>query len=291
MKDSLLTDKQKREIIMLISEKKYEGIISILEKIKTGHAGTAKTKDKIFALREIVKFIIASHGNREKDFFETGAYFCGRKEDVSKEIGVMLVWRGYKHNKKAVKEILIETADHPNWEVREYAAGAFANTLYENREFYRDLIKLTKHNSENVRRAVVFSALALRDKENLNNAFSLLEPLMFDNSRYVKKNLGPFILGSYFGNKFPKETIRQLKKWSRIRDVNVRWNIIMSFNNSFGKKYPEDALKILKLFTGDADLTVKRAMISTLRFLNKHHKKTVSDFLKMNKLKILKQAD
>ncbi len=291
MKDSLLTDKQKREIIKLISQKKYAGIISILEKIKTGHAGTAKTKDKMFALRETVKFILESPGNHKKDFYDTGSYFCGRKEDVSKEIGVMLVWRGYKHNKKSVKEILIKTAEHPNWEVREYAAGAFANTLYENREFYKDLIKLTKHTSENVRRAVVFSALALRDKENLDNAFSLLEPLMFDNSRYVKKNLGPFILGSYFGNKFPKETIRQLKIWSRIRDGNVRWNIIMSFNNSFGKKYPEEALKILKLFTGDVDLTVKRAMISTLRFLNKNHKKSVSEFLKKNKLYILKEAD
>ncbi len=291
MKDSLLTEKQKKEILKLIKEKDHAGIISILEKIKTDHAGTAKTKDKMFVLREIVKHIVENSGNREKDFFETGFYFCSREEVVSKEIGISLVWRGYRFNKKKVKEILLKTADHNNWEVREYAAGAFANTHYENREIYKDLQKWTKHPSENVRRAVVFSALALRDKDNCEKAFTLLEPLMFDNSKYVKKNLGPFILGSLFGNKYPRETIRQLRKWSKIRDCNVRWNIIMSFNNSFGNSHPEEALNVLKYFIGDIDLTVKRAMLSTLRFLSKKHKKSVMEFQKKFKLKIIKEAD
>ncbi len=291
MKDSLLTEKNKREIIRLIKEKKFAGMVTILEKIKTGHAGTAKTKDKMFTLREIVKYIIENSDDREKDFFDAGFYFCKRKEDVSEELGISLIWRGYRYDRKRVKEQLLKSADHPNWEVREYAAGAFANTLYENNDLYKDLIKWTKHSSENVRRAVVFSALALRDKENLNRAFSLLEPLLFDDSRYVKKNLGPFILGSCIGNKFPGETFRQLKKWSRIRDSNVRWNIIMSFNNSFGKKYHEDALKVLKYFTGDVDLTVKRAMLSTLKFLYRDHKNDVREFLKKNKLDIIKEAD
>lgn len=290
MKDSLLTEKQKKEILKLIREKKYSGVISILEKIKTSHAGTAKTKDKMFVLREIVKHIIENSANPEKDFFDTGSFLCKRKEDVSSELGISLVWRGYRFNKKSVKELLIKTADHPNWEVREYAASAFANTHYENSDLYKDLIKWTKHSSENIRRAVVFSALALREKQSLSSAFALLEPLMFDDSRYVKKNLGPFILGSYFGNKFPEETIRQLKKWSKIRDGNVRWNIIMSFNNSFGNKYPDEALEVMKRFAGDVDLTVKRAMLSTLKFLNKNHKKSVNEFLKINKLDIFKEA-
>ena len=134
MKDSLLTEKQKKEILKLIRVKKYAGVISILEKIKTSHAGTAKTKDKMFVLREIVKYIIENSSNPEKDFFDTGSSLCKRKEDVSGELGISLVWRGYKFNKKSVKELLIKTANHPNWEVREYAANAFANTHYENSE-------------------------------------------------------------------------------------------------------------------------------------------------------------
>ena len=51
-----------------------------------------------------MKYIIENSKNREKDFFETGCYFCSRKEDVSKEIGISLVWRGYRFNKKEIKE-------------------------------------------------------------------------------------------------------------------------------------------------------------------------------------------
>ena len=291
MNDSLLTEKQKSEVLTLIKAKKYSEIISILEKIKTAHAGTAKTKDKRFVIREIVKFIIDNSKDREKDFFNAGIFFCKRKEEVSKEIGISLVWRGYKFNKEKVKEFLLKIADDPNWEVREYAATAFADTLYLNHDLYKDVIKWTKHPSENIRRAVVFSALALRDKESLQKAFAILEPLMFDSSKYVKKNLGPFILGSHFGNRFPKETIRHLKKWSKIRDENVRWNVIMSFNNSFGNKYPAEALDVLKYFIGDVDLSVKRALLSTLNFLSKRHKKLVDEFKKKNNLDIGKKAD
>jgi len=174
----------------------------------------------------------------------------------------------------------LKIADDTNWEVREYAASAFADTLYNNRGFYNDIMELAKHHSENVRRAVVFSALGLREKESLAKAFSILEILMFDKSKYVKKNLGPFILGSYFGNKFPEETLKKLKQWSNIIDENVKWNVIMSFNNSFGNKHPEDALEILRHFLGDVDLSVKRALTSTLSFLRKRHKKLVDKFIK-----------
>lgn len=278
MKDSLLTEKQKYLILKSIKEKNFSAIITMLEKIKTGHAGTAKTKDKRFVIREVVKYVIENSKTREKDFFNAGSFFCVREEDVSKEIGISLIWRGYKFNPEKVKEILVKIADDSNWEVREYAANAFADTLYHNMDFYKDLMNWTKHSSDNIRRAVVFSALGLKDKENLSKAFAILEPLMFDESKYVKKNLGPFILGSHFGNKFPAETIRQLKKWSKIRDENVSWNIIMSFNNSFGNKFPKEALEVIRLFSGNVDLVVRRAIKSTLNFLSKRHKKMVDEF-------------
>lgn len=280
MNDSLLSEKNKSEIISLIREKNFLKIIQILEAIKTDHAGTAKTKDKRFVIREIVNYIIDNSKNHGKDFLEAGSFFCSRKEAVSKEIGISLVWHSYHINKTKVKEFLLKIADDPNWEVREYAANAFANTLFHNHDIYKDLIKWAHHSSENVRRAVVFSALGLREKEDLEKAFAILELLLFDNSKYVRKNLGPFILGSYFGNKFPRETIVQLKKWSKISDENVRWNIIMAFNNSFGNKYPVEALEVLKYFAGDVDLSVKRTLQSTLNHLSKNHKKLVDAFRK-----------
>ncbi|HMS64342.1 MAG TPA: HEAT repeat domain-containing protein [Ignavibacteria bacterium] len=284
MKDSLLTDKKKREIVRSIKEENFSNIISILGKIKTDHANTAKTKDKRFVISEIVRYVLERNVNPERDYFDIGIFFCNRSEDVAKEIGVSLIWRGYRYDKEIVEKYLIQIADDPNWEVREYAGNAFANTLFQNHDFYKTVLSLTKHKSENVRRAVVFSGMAFREKNLLTKAFAIFEPLMFDSSKYVKKNLGPFILGSYFGNKYPVETIKQLKKWSKILDANVRWNIIMSFNNSFGKRNPEAALDVLKIFAGDADLSVKRALKSTLNSLGKNHKKPVNEFIKKYKL-------
>lgn len=284
MKDFLLTEQSKKKILKLIKEGDYPGIVSCLEKIKTSHAETAKTKDKQFVIREILKFTIDNSKNPKKELLKTGMFFCNEKEPVAREIGVALVWRGYSTDPETVKEYLLKIADDPNWEVREYAANAFANTLFHNPDFYDSVMQLSEHPSENIRRAVVFSALALRDKDNLEKAFAILEPLLYDSSRYVKKSLGPFIIGSHFGNKFPKETIRKLKKWSRIKDENVRWNVIMAFNNSFGNKYPKEALSIFEKLAGDVNLTVKRALMSTLNFLNKKHSQLVEPFLTKHKL-------
>src|SRR5437868_1951492 len=58
-----------------------------------------------------------------------------------------------------------------------------------------------------------------------------------------------FILGSYFGSKFPVETFKQIDKWIKINDEHVLWNIAMAFNCSFGNKYPGKALKYLEILS------------------------------------------
>ena len=165
--------------------------------------------------------------------------------------------------------------DDDNWEVREYAAGALAETLRSNPGFYSTLKKWSKDRSENIRSGVVLAAVGLRDRKDpdtLKKAFGLLEPLLYDSSMYVRKNLGPFILGSYFGNAFPEEMFRLIGKMIRVKNVYVRWNAAMAFNNSFGNRYPKEAVKFLRLLINDESPVVKRAVRSTLNHLSKRHK-------------------
>ncbi len=275
MPDSLLTDSQKNKIKKAVKTEDYKQIISILESVKTAHAGTAKTKDKRFVIKELVSHIKTTAKNESalnKDFFNAGIKLCSMKEDVAKQIGISMLWRGYKHDKQKARAVLLMIADDPNWEVRESAGGAFANVLYYNREFYNTLTKWAEHKSQNVRRAVVIGSLGLRDTKNpadIPKAFKLLEPLMYDSSTYVKKNLGPFVLGSYYGNSYPKETFKQLDKWVKIKNDNVRWNVAMTFNNSFGNKYPIEAVKYLRILSKDPSTVVQRAVKSTLNHLKK----------------------
>lgn len=280
-----------KKILTFIEKKDYDNLISYLDSLKTKHAGTPKTDIKRFTTKEITKQLSQTEvkRKREKDFFNLGKKYCSMAEPVAQEIGIHIIWRGYAHNKKETKDILLKIADSDNWEVREYAAGAFINVLINNPDLYKTMLGWTKHKSENVRRAVVFSALAYSKKgkeSDIEKAFTILEPLMSDASVYVKKNLGPFILGSHLGNHHPQEVFAQLKKWLNINNEHVKWNIAMTFNNSFGNKYPEKALEILKNLLPEESKVVSRAVISTLRHLNKRHSKLVQPFIKKEGIEI-----
>jgi hypothetical protein len=275
MKDTLLTKKQKSLIAGFLKERNFSGIISILDSISTKHSGTAKMKDKRYVITEIVKYISdANRKNPEREFYQAGVTILKLPSDNAKEVGIHILWRGYGYNKASVTKWLYKITDDKNWEVREYAAGALAGTLKEYQGFYPTLKKWVKDRSENIRRGVVLAAVALRDKDDkkkIKKAFDLFEPLMADKSVYVKKNLGPFIVGSYFGNHLPEETFRFLDKMLKIKDDNVRWNIAMAFNNSFGNRYPNKAVKYLKALSNDPSPVVQRAVRSTLNHLKKRH--------------------
>jgi 3-methyladenine DNA glycosylase AlkD len=275
MKDTLLTQKHKSQISSALKKEDYSKVIGILDSVSTKHSGTAKMKDKRYVITEIVRSINAANFKKPyQTFYKTGSKILKVKSDNAKETGIHILWRGYKYNRSAVTKWLYKITDDPNWEVREYAAGALEGTLKANPEFYFTLKKWVKDPSENVRRGVVLAAAALRDKKDPSKAvkaFALFESLMYDNSAYVKKNLGPFILGSYFGNGLTSETLNFLEKMVRLKDENVRWNVAMAFNNSFGNYHLKEALDFLKILANDKRPVVQRAVKSTLNHLRKRH--------------------
>lgn len=276
MKDTLLTKKQKAVIELALKKQDYKKIITELDKVSTKHSGTAKMKDKRYVIAEIVRHITeANYKNPIREFYKAGIKILAIKSDNAKEVGIHILWRGYKYNKANVIKWLYKITDDANWEVREYAAGALVQTITLNPKFYSTLKKWVKDKSENIRRGVVLSAVALRDKKDpakIKKAFSLFELLLYDSSMYVKKNLGPFILGSYFGNALPDEMFRFLDRIIKIKDENVKWNAAMVFNNSFGNRYPNEAIKYLRILAKDESKVVQRAVKSTLNHLRKRNR-------------------
>ena len=284
--DTLLSESTRNKIRKHIHNKELDDIINILDRVSTSHAGTAKTKDKRFVISELVKHLIDNFSDKERVFFEYGKYLCEIESDNAKEVGISIIWRGYSQNPGVTEKQLLRIADDKNWEVREYAGSAFASVLGENPKLQSKMIKWSGHRSENVRRAVVFSSLAYKERGDTSKAFEILSLLMSDSSKYVKKNLGPFILGSHFGNNFPDATLEFLKKQSKSNDPNVLWNVAMSFNNSFGNRYPEQALNVLSQISVSDLPSVRRAIISTLRHLKKRHEGIVTAFCRTHGISI-----
>ena len=293
MADSLLTNLLKTKISAAIEKEDFEAVICILDSLKTSYAGTAKMRDKKFTALEIYKYIRhkteGKSADTAKHFYNAGRKILGIKSDNAKEVGIQIISHGFRYNKEVVTDWLYKISGDSNWEVREYVAGTIINVLVSNPGFYKTLIKWSKDKSVNIRRAVVMSALGLKDKSktgNIQKAFDLIEPLLYDSAVYIKKNLGPFILGSHIGNSFPEVTFKQIDKWIRIKDEHVRWNIAMAFNCSFGNKYPERALKYLEILSKDKSKVVSRAVTSTLRSLNKRHPELIGKFSRKNSINL-----
>ncbi|MCD6528315.1 HEAT repeat domain-containing protein [bacterium] len=161
-------------------------------------------------------------------------------------------------------------ADSPEWGVREDAAVEIKKI---NDKFFLEYLpvwkKWVKDPNPNIRRAVEVGLLRVK-KEFVPHALDLLDSLMYDNDSYVRKNCGPFVL-SHVGYKDPDTTFKRLRKWMKIKNKNVRWNVATCLGAWFGRSYPEESLKLLKILARDKEKFVWRAAASSLiKLIRKH---------------------
>ena len=163
-------------------------------------------------------------------------------------------------------------ADSPKWGVREDATVEIKKI---NDKFFLEYLPIWKEwvadPNPNIRRAVEVGLLRIK-KEFIPHALDLLDPLMYDDNVYVRKNCGPFGL-SHVGYKDPDTTFKRLKKWMKIKDKNVCWNVAMCLGVWFGQSNPEESLKLLKVLAKDQEKFVWRAAASSLvKLIRKHPK-------------------
>jgi len=172
-------------------------------------------------------------------------------------------------NKKLLTKIR-KMADSPKWGIREDAAVEIKKI---NDKFFLEYLPIWKNwvkdPNPNIRRAVEVGLLRIK-KEFVPHALDLLEPLIYDDNSYVRKNCGPFAL-SHVGYKDPKTTFKRLRKWIKIKNKNARWNVAMCLGVWFGQSYPEESLKLLKILAKDQEKFVWRAAASSLiKLIRKH---------------------
>ena len=163
-------------------------------------------------------------------------------------------------------------ADSPDWRVRENAAVEIKKI---NDKFFLKYLPVWKkwvaEPNHNIRRTVEVGLLRIK-KEFVPHALDLLDPLMYDDDVYVRKNCGPFAL-SHVGYKDPTTTFKRLRKWMKVKDKNVRWNVAMCLGVWFGQSNPEESLKLLKVLAKDQEKFVWRAAASSLvKLIRKHPK-------------------
>jgi hypothetical protein len=87
---------------------------------------------------------------------------------------------------------------------------------------------------------------------------------MRDESLYVRKCCGPFVVG-YLGYTYPDTTIPWLRAQARLANLNVRANVAKAFSQALGGNYPEEALKILASLAEDDRPRVQAAVAASIR--------------------------
>jgi HEAT repeat protein len=216
--------------------------------------------------------------NRWIDSLSTSASPTGR------QVACLLLASRYEQDRAGVLRAAEALADDAHWEVRE-AAGGLLGTLLD-RDFERVLRRcevLRSSRSENVRRAVVLAAkyAARRDRpERVAALLDLLEPLLRDETPYVRRNLGPFALGDALLRVDPRTTLQRLRQWSRDRDPMVRWNVAMAFSTAIGSFHWPAAKAVLDRLARGPEPVVRMAVAKAVRRCRQRFTEDVEDTIR-----------
>lgn len=155
-----------------------------------------------------------------------------------------------------------------DWGRRE-EAGFTLRDLIE--EHFADGIRLTEDwvadTDERVRRAVCLSCMQRKGRtteDRLPVIYERLTRLMRDDSLYVRKCCGPFVVG-YLGYTYPTSALPWLRGLASHNDFNVRANVAKAFSQALGRRFPSESLEILSLIGFEDSRRVRTAVESAVR--------------------------
>jgi 3-methyladenine DNA glycosylase AlkC len=108
----------------------------------------------------------------------------------------------------------------------------------------------------------------------------LLDPLMRDESRYVRVNLGQFAISLALLKNYPHLTLKWLRKHARSKNEFARWNVAMVWSAVGGRKYAAEGMELLAELAADERRFVWRAVASATAKLGKARPEVVKPIVK-----------
>jgi hypothetical protein len=254
-----------------IEARDLDGLVALMN--ESGRMPTLRQADKL--IKRVLK-------DEPGTIYSWGVEMAARPEWAARMMASWLFSTHYAEHEQEVQRLLLELADDDNWTIREGASWGFAQVLQDHFDVVYPLyVQWAGHPSENVRRAVVLSVMpVVRDKvhgtQRAEPCLRLLEPLLADRSSYVRKNLGPFAIGSAILVHHPDLTFATLESWrDQYDDEQVRWNLAMAVSASGGVAHCERSLAFLHSLADDERRSVQRAVVSAVRALGKKRSNVV----------------
>ena len=239
----------------VIEEKAFDTLAEILE-----GAGTPELR---YAAKQL-----ARSAEREEILVDHAVRLAARSEPAPRQVACGLLPKAYPSDPKRTLELLLQLADDPDRTVREVAGDACGKLLSKHFPRMMELLReWREHDSPNVRRTVLVAAAKAAQTRRLEWAeplLKLIEPLLSDRHPTLRRNLGPFTIGSALLQYYPDMTFEYLIKWSTSNDEQVLWNVAMAFSASAGPRLVKKALIILRKLSLDERRYVWRAVASAM---------------------------
>ncbi len=197
------------------------------------------------------------------------------EDPMTRRYAPSLLERLWTSKELDARAMLKQLADDEHWLVRESAhstLGSLARTKFK--EIYPLLKLWAKDPSPNLKRAVAIAVRSvgnLKQPEMAETLMKIVERLLPERNLYVRKNLGPYVIGDGLLRCFPYETLNYLRKWAKREDEQTRWNVAMAFASYGGNRNWQVGMEILSDLATDERRYVWRAAASALRYLSKRH--------------------
>ena len=256
-----------RELTTAVEQDNLEAVVAALAKRGSGalavgaDPGTAKGADIMLAAK-----LIRSHIPDPADRFRWVKQLLTQRGFNGNQLGLVLLSDVYEQKPETVLRLLQRHADSANWAVREYAGTCAGRILDQHfAEVYPVMQAWSQHKSENVRRAVVIAAMEAAKANHPKHGarlLKLLDPLMRDESRYVRVNLGQFAVSLALLKNYPDLTLKWLRKHARGKNEFARWNVAMVWSAVGGRKHAEEGMELLTDLAADERRFVWRAVAS-----------------------------
>jgi 3-methyladenine DNA glycosylase AlkC len=274
-----------RELTAAVERDDLDAVITALAKRGSGalavgaDPGTAKVPDILLAVK-----LIRSRAPTPADRFRWVKQLLTQKDFNGHQLGLVMLSDVYDQRPKAVLELLQRHANSANWVVREYA-GTCAGRILDQHfpEVYPVMQTWSQHQSENVRRAVVIAAMEAAKANHPKRGaklLKLLDPLMRDESRYVRVNLGQFAVSLALLKNYPELTLKWLRKHARSKNEFARWNVAMVWSAVGGRKYAAEGMELLTELAADERRFVWRAVASAAAKLGQARPEIVKPIVK-----------
>ena len=218
-------------------------------------------------LRYAVKQLVRSTPSKET-LLGQAVELAARPEPASRHVACGLLPKAYPSDQGAAISLLLQLADDPDWTVRESAGDACGKLLRADYSATMEILREWRgHSSANVRRAVLIAVAKAAQTRRLEWAepfLKLIEPLLADRDPALRRNLGPFAIGTSLLRYYPDVTFEYLVRWSTSNDEQVLWNVAMSFSASAGARLVKKALIVLRRLSLDERRYVWRAVASAM---------------------------